>query len=68
MAFTFFVSLSAGDNVLPSYSPYGGQEDAMSHYIAKGKKQRSGVLSILGSALNIEIIEENTIFRFFGKL
>jgi len=45
--FTFFVSLSAGDNVLPSYSPYGGQEDAMSHYIAKGKKQRSGVLSIL---------------------
>ena len=51
--FTFFVSLSAGDNVLPSYSPYGGQEDAMSHYIAKGKKQRSGILSILGSVFLI---------------
>ncbi|CAG5112116.1 Oidioi.mRNA.OKI2018_I69.chr2.g6369.t1.cds [Oikopleura dioica] len=51
--FTFFVSLSAGDNVLPSYQPYGGQEDVMSHYIAKGKKQRSGILSILEFAREV---------------
>jgi len=46
--FTFFVSLSAGDNVLPSYQPYGGQEDVLSHYMTHGKKQRGGLLTILG--------------------
>jgi len=46
--FTFFVSLSAGDNVLPtSYQSYGGQEDVLSHYMTHGKKQRAGLLTIL---------------------
>lgn len=45
--FTFFVSLSAGDNVLPSYQPYGGQDDVLSHYMSHGKKQRGGLLTIL---------------------
>ena len=45
--FTFFVSLSAGENVLPtSYS--SGQEDALSHYMNRGKKQRGGLLKVLG--------------------
>jgi len=44
--FTFFVSLSAGENVLPtSYS--SGQEDALSHYMNRGKKQRGGLLKVL---------------------
>merc|ERR1712180_557407 len=44
--FTFFVSLSAGENVLPTtYS--SGQEDALSHYMNRGKKQRGGLLKVL---------------------
>jgi len=52
--FTFFISLSASDNVLPSHmhsSPmqgmYGSQDnDVLSHYMTKGKKKRSFLLSM----------------------
>merc|ERR1719454_588526 len=43
--FTFFISLSAGENTLPT-SQYGS-EDALSHYMSRGKKQRSGLLRAL---------------------
>ena len=41
--FTFFISLSAGENTLPT-SQYGGSDDALSHYMNRGKKQRGGLL------------------------
>jgi len=44
--FTFFISLSAGENTLPT-SQYGGSDDALSHYMNRGKKQRGGLLKVL---------------------
>ncbi|XP_078492130.1 protein TEX261-like [Ciona intestinalis] len=48
--FTFFISLSAGDNVLPStvqplLTP-NPDHDVLSHYMTKGKKKRSVLLTI----------------------
>lgn len=45
--FTFFISLSAGENILPTSSYSQGQEDVLSHYMSRGKKQRGGVLKLL---------------------
>lgn len=53
--FTFFISLSASDNVLPSHMQssnmqgmYGSQDnDVLSHYMTKGKKKRSFLLTLL---------------------
>ncbi|XP_043920004.1 protein TEX261 [Protopterus annectens] len=43
--FAFFVSLSAGENVLPSTVPQG--DDVVSNYFTKGKRgKRSGILVI----------------------
>ncbi|KAG9461769.1 hypothetical protein GDO78_015800 [Eleutherodactylus coqui] len=43
--FAFFVSLSAGENVLPSTVPHG--DDVVSNYFTKGKRgKRSGILII----------------------
>lgn len=43
--FAFFVSLSAGENVLPSTAPQG--DDVVSNYFTKGKRgKRSGILVI----------------------
>jgi len=46
--FTFFISLSAADNVLPQHMSYGGgaENDVLSHYMTKGKKKRSALLTV----------------------
>jgi len=41
--FTFLISLSASDNVLPSH--LGNDSDVLSHYMTKGKKKRSVLLT-----------------------
>lgn len=43
--FTFFISLSASDNVLPHHMIYGQETDVLGHYMTKGKKKRSAILS-----------------------
>ncbi|KAG9330844.1 hypothetical protein JZ751_021924, partial [Albula glossodonta] len=43
--FSFFVSLSAGENVLPSTMQQG--DDVVSNYFTKGKRgKRSGILNV----------------------
>jgi len=44
--FTFFISLSAADNVLPQHMSYGHETDVLSHYMTKGKKKRSALLTM----------------------
>nr|CAB3266907.1 protein TEX261-like [Phallusia mammillata] len=46
--FTFFISLSASDNVLPSTMQplLTPSDDVVSHYMSKGKKKRSVLLTI----------------------
>lgn len=54
--FTFFVSLSAGDNVLPSTAQpllsQGAGHDVLSHYMSKGKKNRSFLLTFAETCKN----------------
>ncbi|XP_039250479.1 protein TEX261-like [Styela clava] len=57
--FTFFISLSAGDNVLPStVQPLlseSSDHDVLSHYMTKGKKKRSVLLTFAEGCKNMVI-------------
>lgn len=57
--FTIFISLSAGDNVLPStMQPLlseSSDHDVLSHYMSKGKKKRSVLLTFVEGCKNMVV-------------